>query len=245
MQPQLLESRPPYFDFDARSIEKRKTIEEGGALYYEHVDFIIITPHGSKDRIERVWTEYEAYLRGLVKNNMYPPSWLKWFQDGHSEWKAGRDLPINGTPIRNWPVLTTGEVKALVNAKILTVEDLAAANEAMIQMLGMGGRALKQKAVDWITAKATDAPTVELISALRVQNEMLLTQVSGLKEQNALLQAQLSAYLRTAPPSRGPAAEDFIPSGTRGRQDDGEKDLDRGLDSAIAGFSPADKDDDL
>lgn len=246
MQPALLETRPPYFDFDARSLEKRKLVEEGGGLYYEPVDFIIITPHGSKDRIERIWTEYEAYLRGLVKNNMYPPSWLKWFQDGYSEWKAGRAMPVNGTPIRNWPVLTSGEVKALINAKIHTVEDLAAANEAMIQMLGMGGRMLKQRAVDWINAKATDAPTAELISALRAQNEALVAQLGVAKEQNATLNAQLQAFLRQQP---APAATsynpaDFIPKGARGRLDDGEAELDKGLDFAIANVGVGNTEDD-
>lgn len=167
MQPSFQPALPPHIEFDSRSVEKRKTVEEGGAIYYEMQDVIIVTPSGSKDRIERVWAEYEPYLVRMVKDGHFPRAWLDEYRGSYKEWKETGAVSIKGTPIKNWPVATNGEVLALAQAKIYSVEELAEANESALQRVGMGARSLKQRAQDWVVAQKGTAPLVAQLDAMR------------------------------------------------------------------------------
>lgn len=82
-------------------------------------------------------------------------------------------------------------MKQLLDAKVRTVEDLAQANEETLAMLGMGGRALKDKAVSWLQSAGSTGKTTEELTALRLAHD-------GLKERNAALEkavAELTAMV--------------------------------------------------
>lgn len=164
---QLMPERPPYVRFETRAVARQKLATEGGALYYVDVDFILITPAGSKDVIEKVVTEYFPYLQEMVRQKMFDPRWLEAYQAAFRAWKHDQPLPVNGTPVKNWPVATPAEVKNLTNCGVLAVEDLAQANEELLARIGMGARSLKQRAVDWVQSNASQAPLVEQLEAQR------------------------------------------------------------------------------
>jgi len=206
MQPAPLEIRPPHIEFETIAVEKRKLIEEGGTAYLTDVDFIHITPAGSKDRIPRVWSEYDAYLTGLVANGFFPASWHEEYRAAYKSWKNGQGIPVVGTPIANWAVCVPSERKALLRADVRTVEEVAQMNEVQISQVGMGARALKQRAIDYLAAKQNIAPVVEQVEALRVQNEALQAQIAALSAKAPVAGVSISpsAFVHSRPVSTMP-----------------------------------------
>jgi hypothetical protein len=183
MLPGFAEARPPYLEFERRPVERRKSLAEGGDTYYEEVDFVIITPIGSKDRVEKIAREWLDNLAVQVRAERYPEAWLEAHRKSYAAFQANQELPVAGTPIRAWPVASPGEVKALLAWNVRTVEDLAQANEETIQRLGMGGRTLKQRAQDWLNSKSDHGATVRELEALRATNKALAQRLEVLEQE--------------------------------------------------------------
>lgn len=193
MQPTVLEARPPFVRFETRSEESRAASVAAGNTVYTDVDYALITPQGSKDCIERRVDEWLVMLREQVKQERFPNQWLDHYKRLYEGWKAEGEIPVQGTPLRNWPMLTPAQVKTLTGLKLLSVEDLAVANEETIARMGMGGRALKDKAVAWLKAQGSDAgKQAEEIVDLRIRLERADTQNETLAQAVAQLQAQIA-----------------------------------------------------
>lgn len=191
---EIAEDRPPYVAFEVRAFEDRDASIASGMYKTKDVDLAIITPQGSKDRTERVVSDWFDNLEQQVRQNRFKGDWLRQYRGAYAAWKEGRELPLEGTPILTWPVLSPSQSKACLDAQVRTVEDLAQANEETIGRLGMGGRELKSKAVSWVTAAAGPGKVTEEISALRAslsdakgRNEALEKQVKELAAQVAKL----------------------------------------------------------
>lgn len=194
-----LQAKPPYITFEKRAVERRKTAEEGGEVFYVDVDFAMVTPHGSKDTVEKVVEDWLKQLKFEVQQQRFPQEWLNSYKASYEAWRNDQEPPLDGTDVRNWAAASPAEIKALIAARILTLEILATANEETIGRLGMGGRALKDKAIDYLTAKEGTAPLVQQLSALR-------STVNALEARNIALSARVEAAERQT--NRIP----FIPS---------------------------------
>jgi hypothetical protein len=206
MQPTKLEDRPPYVTFETRSIEDREATIQEGHYVGRDVDYAIITPAGSKDRIERVVSEWFTQLEENVRAERVPAEWVKHFRSVYDDFKAGREAVLNGTSILDWPGLSPSQVKTLQSLRLMTIEDVSVMNEESISRLGMGGRALKQRAVDYLAAANNVGKVAEVASALRVQTETLEERNRQLEEQNRLLKAQLEAMQSGGQAFHAPAA---------------------------------------
>jgi hypothetical protein len=191
-QPTELEERPPYVRFERRAEEDRNASIEAGHYVAKDVDFALITPMGSKDTIERRVDEWFPQLQQQVGEQRFKSGWLSAYREMYSAWKEGREIPLSGTPVMSWPALSPAQVQALLHARVRTVEDLASANEETLQRIGMGGRALKQKAVEWIAASQSLGKQSEQIAALKAANE-------DLKSRNQSLEERLSALEKLLP----------------------------------------------
>lgn len=187
----IAEARPPYVTFEFRAEEDRAASIEAGHYVAKDVAYALITPRGSKDRIERVATEWFAQLKADADTSRFPSEWVKGFEQMFRDWKDGREAPVNGTAVENWPALSPAQLKTLQHLHIRTVEDMAAANEETIHRLGMGGRALKQKAVDWLASAQSSGKMTEEMAALRAELE-------NLRERNASLEAQTREFASLA-----------------------------------------------
>lgn len=181
---QAAEARPPFVSFELKAEEDRAASIEAGYYKTKEVAYALITPQGSKDRIERVATEWLANLAQMVQEERFPREWLRHFQESFRAWNEGKELPLNGTPILTWPVLSPGQVKSILEVNVKTVEDLAVANEETIMRLGMGGRALKEKAVSWLAAAAGPGKTTEAMAAMKAE-------LSDAKSRNETLEKQV------------------------------------------------------
>lgn len=190
---QAAEARPPYVTYETKAIEDRAATIEAGFYKTRDVDFAIVTPQGSKDRTERNVKEWFAQLEQMVQENRFPREWMTAFRGSYAAWKEGREIPVDGTSVMYWPVASPSQVKSLLDAKLRTVEDLAAANEESIHRLGMGGRALKDKAVAWLAAASGPGKVSEELTALRTQLEAATARNQLLETQLRELATQVSA----------------------------------------------------
>ena len=193
----IAEDRPPYVTFETRAEEDRDASIAAGHFVARDVDFAIITPIGSKDRIERPVADWFAKLSGDVAEGRFKSEWLMAYRGIYRDWKDGTESPLTGTDIKNWPVASPAQIKNLIELNVRTVEDMAAANEEVINRIGMGGRALKQKAADWLTSAGGPGKTSEELAALRTDNEGLKARNESLEAQMKELSAQVKALAGT------------------------------------------------
>lgn len=180
----MFEDRPPYATFETRAEEDRDASIAAGHYVARDVDYAIITPMGSKDKIERPVAEWFAKLKQDVAEQRFPREWFKAYESIYADWKADRATPVSGTAVENWPAASPAQVKTMLGVGVRTVEDLAGANEETLGRLGMGGRALKQRAVEWLASANSSGKQAEEMAALRAANE-------DLSQRNAALETQL------------------------------------------------------
>ena len=189
---QIADAKAPWVVFETRAEEDRDASIQQGRFVARDVDYAIITPHGSKDRVERVVKEWFDHLDREAAQGRFESNWLTAYKRAYVSWKEGREIPTEGTPIINWPLLSPSQVRMLQDLHILTVEVLANANEELIRRLGMGGRNLVQKAKDYL-AQATPGKAAEETAALRSQVESQGHTIKDLQEKLDTLKATQNA----------------------------------------------------
>lgn len=180
---QIADAKAPFVQFELRAEEDREQSVATGRFVAKDVAYALITPHGSKDQIERVAEEWLNSMDAEVRGGRLPPEWASGWRKAYDAWKTGQEIPLEGTSIRNWPLASPAQVKTLIGLNVLTVEVLAAANESLIARLGMGGRSLVDKAKEYL--KQADGPgkAASQITALQQQNEDLSKTVEHLGAQ--------------------------------------------------------------
>lgn len=196
---EIAKARPPYVIFELRPEEDRQASIEAGSARFRDVEFAIITPAGSKDRVERKVSDWFEHLEREVTGERFPVEWLNHFKEKFKAWKEGREVPVDGTPLTMWPALTPAQLKDLQGLHLRSVEDLAAANEEVIRRLGMGGRALKQQAVEWLKAANDVGKVAARVAALEVSKADQDKIIKDLTERNEALARELEVYKAAAP----------------------------------------------
>jgi len=181
---QIAEERPPYVQFELRAVEDRNATIESGHYCSRDVAYALITPAGSKDRIERDAEEWIAHITQQVRDERFPAQWLAAYRSAFEEWKKGNEPVLDGMDVKNWPAASPAQVKMLLNWNIRTVEDLANANEETLRRLGMGANALKERAREWLSAADGKGKFAEQIAALRAE-------LTDMKLENAKLREEL------------------------------------------------------
>lgn len=205
------EVRPPFVQFENRPIEDRAASLAAGYRVMRDVPFIIIVPHGSegKTRIENRYEDWLKKVRGrggeqraagagadtpAMVEARFPQIWLDRIQAAFEAWKKGEELEIEGTPLRNWPVISKAQLGNCEGIHIRSVEELAGATDDTVARLGMGGMQLRQRARDWLKSQSGDAGRLSLqLEAQRVQIEALETANAALRERVQELEAQVQA----------------------------------------------------
>jgi hypothetical protein len=187
MQIGIQEAKAPWVQFERRAVEDRNASIEAGHYVAKDVDFVMITPYGSKDMIDRVAAEWFEAMAKEVEQQRYPQEWLTAFKNKFAAWKEGKETPLEGTSLLNWPVISPSQLLNCQALHILTVEQLAGANEEVLKRLGMGGRSLVDKAKDYLATAKGSGKVVEEIGALRQKTEQLTGQVAALIKANQTL----------------------------------------------------------
>lgn len=192
---EALKERPAYVTFEVRSVKDNNASIEAGHYVGKDVVFALITPMGSKDRIERVAAEWFAKLQRDVQESRLPREFYNLYKAVYDDFLAGRETPVNGVALENWPAMTPTLRNTLVSIGVRTVEDLAAANEEVIRRMGMGGRAWKQKAEDYLKAASTTGKVSEELSSLKAQNADLQKSNEDLQAKVQMLSAKMEELI--------------------------------------------------
>lgn len=172
MNLQLMERRPPHVRFEERSEEDRNASIEAGRLVLRSVHFVLVSQPGSKDCVEKDAEQWLSEIQRKAVAGAYPQEWVDAFRTRYEAWKRGLEAPPLGFPVREWAAISRAQADNLCSVGVLTVEDLAAANEPTLARIGMGARALKDKAQAWLDS-AKENGNAEELAALRVKIEQL------------------------------------------------------------------------
>lgn len=190
---EVKEQRPSYVVFERRPVEDRAASLQNGRFMTKDVDFAIITPIGSKDRISREVTEWFTALEQNVREERIPANWLPQYRAAYDAWKKGEEIPLNGTPIKGWTVLSPSQQANVIGADIRTVEDLAQVSDEAMRRIGMGALELRDKAQAWLKAAAGPGIAAQEVSSLKAKNRQLEMQVKNLEETIQDLKNELQA----------------------------------------------------
>lgn len=181
------EERPPYVRFERQVVEDKQASLAAGHYVGKDVDFVLITPPGSKDEmIAKVGQWFENTERN-VRDGRMNPKWLELWKDGYSRWKNGQEMPLNGTAIRGWGLISPSQQETLIRMHIMTIEDLAIVNDEGLRRIGMGSMELRTKAKNWLQSMKDHGPLVSQVTSLEQQNRILQSQVETLGAQVAAL----------------------------------------------------------
>lgn len=167
------EPKPPYVVFETRAVEDREASVEAGHYVTKDDIFVIVTPAGTKDRIEKRAEDWIKGLEEMAQQERIPAVWVSMYRNALKAWQENQSDPEFGTPIRNWSVASPSQIHAITAANIRSVEELAEATEEAISRIGMGGRALKTKAQAWLESSKGQGALAEELAALRTRNEEL------------------------------------------------------------------------
>ena len=192
MSMHIQQARPPHVVYERRAEEDRTASIEQGRYVSRDVDYAIVTPAGSKDRVERVVADWFLMLAVEVKAERWPQTWLDQLRAGYDAWTRGQTPPESGTPLSTWPALSPAQVKNWAQIGLRTIEELAEANEEALSAYGMGSRDMKSRAGLFLeNAKSDSGP---LVAKLRAAEELIASMEVRMKS----LEAQLQAAAPTA-----------------------------------------------
>jgi hypothetical protein len=169
-----------YVEFELRPEEDREETISQGMPVFKDVEFAMITMPGGGLVVDKPINEALLHEWKNGDNRRKPPSPFAY--RAYEAWKEGREAPVNGTDLKNWPGVTPAQLKTCQNATVRTIEDLAEANADTIRKLGMGGVAMMEKAKAYL-ASANQNKTSEEVSALMVKLDALSDTVKRKDEQ--------------------------------------------------------------
>lgn len=180
--PTLTARDMPYVAFESRTEEDTKESKAKGHMVWRDQHYARITPPGSKDVHYEAIPEWWDKMALEAKTGRIMPEWVDRWKQGYEKWKAGQELPVDGTPIRGWNMLSGSQQQNIIACNILTVESLAVANSEAMQRIGMGGLELKRRAEAWLAQQSTIEPAAMKMSALQRENDVLKETITNLTE---------------------------------------------------------------
>lgn len=183
--------RPAYVRFERRPVEDKTASLEKGLYIAKDVDFALVTPPYSKDCVEYKVDTWLENLNKNARNGRIPAAWREHYLKIYQAWKNGQELPVDGTPIKGWGMISPSQQEMLVRLNILTVEDLALANDEGLRRIGMGALDLKNKAKAWVAQNKDKGPLTLKVAALENENAQLKASLDALSEQVKKLNSQL------------------------------------------------------
>jgi hypothetical protein len=157
-----------YVEFYRKPVLQPGKSREAGRAVYEEIDYVRIHVPGDKASvIERPVTQQDAFR----------------FQDRYNKWKAGQDEAVTGTPLSALPGMTPSKVEEYKFFKLVTVEQLADANDNLGSKF-MSFQADKQRAKAFMEVARNNAPIEKMNEELQKRDaeiENLKTMVEALQ----------------------------------------------------------------
>lgn len=122
------------------------------------------------------------------------------FPRAYAAFKAGNAEAVNGTALKECPVLNATEVSMFNHHGVFSVEQVAALSDENISGMGHGIRPVKDRVKAWYEARKSQAPVAALQAQLREKDE----QMAGLLERLSALEAGTHQNGATLPQTPAP-----------------------------------------
>ena len=184
--------RPAHVRFKRVAYEDKVASLRDGRWVGKDVDIAMITPPYSKDVIEMKVVQWLSNMKQDVQNGRIHPEWAEQYEKDYERWKNGQEIPLRGTPIKGWGVISPAQQESLLKLNILTVEDLAGVNDEGIRRIGMGSMDLKNKATAWLAQMGDKGPLTVEIAALKAENAEQKVRIDTLTAQVEQMSARLN-----------------------------------------------------
>jgi hypothetical protein len=185
-----VENRPPYVEWKIVAVEDRAKLLSEGHYASKDIHIAVIMRPGSKDRLEKEATVWLSEMAVKARKDEIPSHWYPAFKASYDAWLKGEEVPLVGTALKTWPVLSPAQQKNLISMGLYTVEDLAQLPDSELQILGVGALDLRQKARSWLDASSDKGKIVAENAALKLkvdeqgkQIAEMLVSLQALKEQ--------------------------------------------------------------
>lgn len=160
-----------YVEFYRKPVLQPGESRAAGRAVYKEVDYIRIHVPGDKASvIERPVTQQDEFR----------------FADRYAKWKAGQEEAVTGTPLSALPGMTPSKVEEYKFFKLVTVEQLAEANDNLGSKF-MSFQADKQRAKAFMEVARNNAPIEKMNEELQKRDaeiENLRTMVEALQAQS-------------------------------------------------------------
>ena len=151
-------------------------------------DWVEIAPSGEAFERTRTWHRIkdiqppESVDFDRQEGISYKVQTARWNVIGpkYQAWKAGQDIPADGTPLAAWAGVSPEQAEHLKRMGIATVEAVSTMNEGAIARLPFPNAAkLPKLAAEWLSSKgeaAKDAMIADMAERMALMEEMLAAQ---------------------------------------------------------------------
>lgn len=180
MNPNNQQDAPPLIEFEYRPVEDRAKSLASGSYATKDVAYVMVHRPGSKDVHEEDAEAWGKKLKLRAAQGLCPSTWVLDFERLFEAWKKNEELPVEGTAIKAWPVLSPSARKTIISAGFHTVEQLAAANDSEIAAVGMGGVEFRSRARTFLEAANGPGKMAEQLRALEATNAAMKAQMEEL-----------------------------------------------------------------
>jgi hypothetical protein len=182
--------KPAYIEFSTQAKQLHTKSEQEGRYVAVDVDMVTVRQIGSADSSIFEVDRWLAQNTREVQGGRLPREHADYYMRAYKAWKAGQEVPLEGTPIKGWAVIAPSQAEAIIRAGIRTVEDVATMNAEAMQRIGMGAVMLKHKAAAWVAQAQDKGPLTIQMANLQVENERLKATLDTLTEHVKALQAE-------------------------------------------------------
>jgi hypothetical protein len=172
-------------------VEDRNASIEAGRMICVDVDFVRITPVGSKDVVIREVKPWLTETRSKAERGEFNPHHYDHFSYAYKAFLEGQDIPPTGTPIKGWSLLSPAEQENIISANVKTVEDLATANVETQRHIGMGSARWMELAQTWLKTAQNVGVTAAENEKLKVAMKEQQRQIDSLNMKLGQLVAEL------------------------------------------------------
>lgn len=200
--PVISQKDRPYVAFETRAEEDTRASAKEGRMVFIDQHYARITPPGSRDVHYEKLPGWFAKLDMNVRTGRVMPEWVDQWKAAYEKYKHGQEIPLDGTPIRGWTMITGAQQENLIALNILTVEDLATLPSEGMSRIGMGALELRRRAEAWLMQKQGAEPVAVKMTALQRENDTLKETVQSLTEKVEELSRAVDAKQK-----RGKSAE--------------------------------------
>lgn len=148
--PVLKDTDKPFVKFETQTIEDPVKSREDGVPRFTDQHYAICSHAGGKGN---TIMKAEAFLKHMAqeaKQGRANPQWITEWKADYELYKAGQEIPLHGTPIRGWKMISGARQEELIRLNIVTVEALANLTDEGMQNLGMMALELKRRAQAWL-----------------------------------------------------------------------------------------------